>query len=195
MAQAYYNQQPQYSIDGLVLHLQPWRFSCGALSPDDPAYIYRDLPALDVTFTQDAASEKVATLYVVPTVDADGDNYYLTEWRTDPALAETSNPPAAPDNQWTTDISIVPCLTITIPAKGAGKTIAVQANEFDSGYVAPRDHATGANGAVIRRYPVNSIPAGWERLDAQKHSAIFPLQHGFETLPADGEVPCVEVTP
>ncbi|MBI3385756.1 hypothetical protein HY031_01580, partial [Candidatus Gottesmanbacteria bacterium] len=117
--------------------------------------------------------------YVVST-PTDGDNYWLTEWSGDPALAQTGNPPT---EKWTPDISVVPCLNITI--KVGATTLEVIANEFDPGPYNPpinpevdlrRDVVTKAG--KIKAWRKGKQPEGWEELDAKKHKKAFPISLG-----------------
>jgi len=172
----YYKQLPKFAAAGLTIKMQPWRFSCGAIDPADPAYIYRDLPALDIAFTADPTYDKFATLYVVPT---DGDNYYLTEWSNEPALAQTSNPPT---EKWTADIAVVPCLNITIPAGAA--TLQVTANEFDLPDPPDPRRDIVSGGWRVTAFAIGAQPAGYELLDAVTHASAFPVSLGRL---ADGE--------
>lgn len=166
----YYRQIPIFIVNGLTLKLQAWRFSCGAIDPADPAYIYRDLPATDIAFTTDPTFDKFATLYVVPTATA-GDNYYLTEYVSDPALAQTSNPPV---EKWTADISVVPCLNIVIRA--GATVLEVTANKF---YLPdPPDLRRDVVSGGWRVKACVTPPAGWELLDATKHASAFPISLG-----------------
>lgn len=168
----YYKQLPKFTISGLALQLQAWRFSCGAIDPANPTYIFRDLPPLDIPFTADPAFDKFATLYVVPTVMT-GDNYWLTEWSGDPALAQTANPPT---EKWTPDISVVPCLNIVI--KAGAKTLEVTANEFDLPDPPDQRREIQTKIGQIKAWRKTQQPEGWEPLDAKKHKQAFPISLG-----------------
>lgn len=174
-----YKQLPVWTVQGLTLKLQTWRFSCGALDPSAAEYIFRDLPPLDIVFTADPTFDKFATLYIVP-MATDGDNYWLTEWSSDPALAQTSN---RPDEKWTADISVVPCLNITI--KVGATTLEVTANEFDPGpYNPPVNPEVDLRrdvmykGLHVMAFLVGTAPAEWKSLsdlpmDAPERALLF----------------------
>ncbi len=171
-AEPHYKQLPQFAVSGLMLKLQAWRFSCGAIDPADPKYIYRDLPPRDIVFVADPSFDKFATIYVVPTATG-GDNYYLTEWSSNPALGETSNAPA---EQWAPGISVVPCLNITI--KAGAIMLDVTANEFDPGDAPDPRRDVVSKAGQIRAWRKGKQPEGWELLDAQKHKKAFPISLG-----------------
>lgn len=168
----YYKQLPQFAVAGLTLKLQAWRFSCGAIDPADPAYIYRDLPPIDIPFTSDPLFNKFATLYVVPSVTG-SDNYYLTEWNSNPALAQKSNPPT---EKWTPDISVVPCLNITIRA--GATVLEVTANEFDLPDPPDTKREVKTKAGQVKAWKKRQQPEGWEELDAKKHNKAFPISLG-----------------
>ena len=168
----YYHQQPVWGVSGLLLKMQAWRFSCGAIDPSSPDYIYRDLPALDIAFTADSAFDKFATLYVVP-IPTDGDCYWLTEHSSDPSLAQTSNPPT---EKWTADISVVPCLNIIIRA--GATMLEVTANEFDLPDPPNPRRDVVSGGWRIMAFMGGQQTAGFELLDAQKHATAFPVSLG-----------------
>jgi hypothetical protein len=136
------------------------------------AYIYRDLPSLDIAFTADPAFDKSATLFVVPTATG-GDNYWITEWSSDPALAQTSNPPT---EKWTPNISVVPCLNITI--KAGATTLEVTANEFDLPDPADSRREIQTKIGQIKAWRKGKQPEDWEELDAKKHKRAFPISLG-----------------
>ena len=166
----YYRQLPKFTITGLTLKMQAWRFSYGAIDPADPAYIFRDLSPLDIAFTADPIFDKFATLYIVPTATL-GDNYYITAWNAnpDPTLAGVSNPPT---EKWTPDISVVPCLNIVI--KAGATMLEVTVNEFDLPDPPDPRHDVVHNGLHVKAWPTASVPAGWEKIDAiGKHTALF----------------------
>lgn len=166
----YYRQVPMFEIAGLILRLRNWRFSCGAIDPSSPDYIYRDLPSLDIAFTADPTYDKFATLYVVPTATS-GDNYYLTEHSSNPALAQTANPPT---EKWTPDISVVPCLNITI--KAGATALEATANEFD--LPDPPDLRRDVVSGGWRVKAFLTPPVGWEVIDAVKQASAFPISLG-----------------
>lgn len=170
----YYKQFPKFAISGLTLKLSAWRFSCGAIDPASPNYIFRDLPPLDIAFTADPLYDKYATLYVVPSLTA-GDNYYITEWNAnpDPTLAGISNPPT---EKWTPDISIVHCLNIII--KAGATTLEVTANEFDLPDPPDPRREIQTKIGQIKAWRKTQQPEGWEVLDAKKHKKAFPISLG-----------------
>lgn len=168
----YYKQLPKFAVSGLTLKLQAWTFSCGAIDPASPDYVFRDLPPIDIPFTADPAFDKSATLYVVPTVTG-GDAYWLTEWSSDPSKAETSNPPT---EKWTADISVVPCLNIVIPA--GGTTLQVTANEFDLPDPPDLRRDVVSKAGQVKAWRKGDQPEGWEVLDAKKHKKAFPISLG-----------------
>ena len=168
----YYRQQPKFGVVGLTLKLMSWRFSCGAIDPADPTYIFRDLLPLDIAFTADPTFDKFATLYVVPTA-TDGDNYYLTQWSSDPALAQMSNPP---DEKWTADISLVPCFNITVRA--GATMLEVTANEFDLPDPPDPRRNIISGGWRVTAFGVGEETAGYELLDAAAHASAFPISLG-----------------
>lgn|SRR3990167_9391570 len=168
----HYKQLPKFTISGLTLKLSAWRFSCGAIDPADPAYAFRDLPPRDIAFTANPTWDKFATLYVVPTA-TDGDNYYLTKFGGDPALAEIANPPT---ERWPADISVVPCLNITIRA--GATTLEVTANEFElPDPPDPRRNIVSGDWRVTA-FVVGQETAGYELLDATAHASAFPISLG-----------------
>ena len=166
----YYKQLPKFTISGLRLKLSVWRFSCGAIDPIDPAYIFRDLPPLDILFAVDPTFDKFATLYVVPTATG---GYWLTEWSSDPASAQTSNPP---DDKWAPDISVVPCLNIIIKADAT--TLEVTANEFDLPDPPDPRRDIVSSGWRVTAFVVGAQAAGYEPLDAIAHASAFPVSLG-----------------
>lgn len=168
----YYRQLPKFSVVGLTLKLQSWRFSCGAIDPADPLYIFRDLPPLDIVFTADPTFDKFATLYIVP-MALGGDNYYLTEWNGNPALAQTAN---SPTEKWTPDISVVSCLNIVIRA--GATTLEVTANEFDPGEPPDQRREVQTKAGQVKAWKKGNQPEGWELLDTKKHKRAFPISLG-----------------
>lgn len=168
----YYKQLPTFIVNGLTLRMQAWRFSCGAIDPVSSAYIFRDLSVLNIPFTADLVFDKFATLYVVPTA-TDVDNYWITEWSSDPAKAEMSN---APTEKWTADISVVPCLNITI--KAGATTLEVTANEFDLPDPPDQRREIQTKIGQIKAWRKGRQPEGWEVLDAKKHKKAFPISLG-----------------
>ena len=172
----YYKQLPKFTVNGLMLQIGAWRFSCGAIDPASPQFIFRDLPAGNIVFTADASFDKQATLYIVPTktVSAEfpgGSNYYLTEFSNDPSLAQTSNPPT---EQWTADISVVPCLNITIKAGAA--MLEVTANEFDLPDPPDPRRDVVSGGWRVKAFVTPDV--GYELLDVGLHASAFPISLG-----------------
>ena len=176
--EATYKQLPKFTVSGFVLKMQDWRFSCGAIDPASPQFIFRDLPAGNIVFTADPSFDKFATLYIVPTKTISpefpsGSNYYLTEWVNDPALGQTSNPPT---EKWTPDISVVPCLSITI--KAGATTLEVVANEFDLPDPPDPRRDVVSGGWRITAFVVGKQVAGYKLLDATVHASAFPVLLG-----------------
>lgn len=165
----HYYQLPKYTVNGLTLKLQTWTFGFGALYIGGPGWRQLDLAPLDIAFTADPQFDKFATLYIVPTSTA-GDNYYLTEWSSDPALAQTANPPT---EKWTPDISVVPCLNIVIRAGAAA--LEVTANEFDLPEPPDARRELKTKAGQVKAWKKGKQPQEWELLDPQKHKKPSPF--------------------
>ena len=120
----HYGQTPKYRVNGLTLSMQAWELSYGAEDPKDPNFVSVSLAPIDISFQQSQFG-RLAKLYVVPS-SVSPDHYYLTEWSTDPVLAETENPPV---ERWNAQIACIHCLTVTIPAIGTGSALIVEPNK------------------------------------------------------------------
>src|SRR3990167_11451642 len=105
----HYGQISKYQVSGLTLKMQVWGFSYGAENSKDPNFVSVPLAPTDISFQQSQFA-RLAKLYVVP-ASVSPDHYYLTEWSTDPALAEIENPPA---ERWNEQIACIHCLAVTI---------------------------------------------------------------------------------
>lgn len=178
--QPYYFQHPIFSVSGMTLKLGAWQFRCRTIDPTDPQCIKVDLPPTKITFTQDAQFSKMVTFFVTPTFDGK-DNYWYTE-----VLGDGLQTAPAQDEKWTPDISLVPCLSITVPRVGDGTKLVVTANEFEFPLPEPllpepspdlrRDVQTKVG--QVKAWRKGKQPEGWELLDAHKHKKAFPISLG-----------------
>lgn len=166
----HYFQKPVFSIQGLTLKLGAWQFRCRAIDPSDPLAIKVDLPPTTITFTQDAAFQKTATLYVTPINDGT-DNYYLDE-----VLGDGLHTPNPPTEKWTPDISVVSCLSITV--RTGATVLEVTANEFNVGEIPNPRRDMVHSGLRVKAWKKGKQPEGWEVLDAKKHKKAFPISLG-----------------